>query len=73
LIPVQAGEHHRVRAVGLYTGPGGGLYTGPGGGLYAGPCANPYRSNLPPRESLLEYLQRTGQHQIIAVLLQAGF
>ena len=58
---------------GLYTGPGGGLYTGPGGGLYTGPCMNPYRSNQPPREQLLEYLRTTGQSDIVALLLRAGF
>ena len=58
---------------GLYTGPGGGLYPGPGGGLWTGPCANPYRSNQPPRDELLEFLRSTGQDQIVAVLLQAGF
>ena len=42
---------------GAYDGPGGGLYEGPGGGLYDGPDRNPYYSNIPPRETYLEYLR----------------
>ena len=58
---------------GLYTGPGGGLYTGPGGGLYNGPCSNPYRSNLPPRKDLLEYLTRNGISDILRLLQSVGY
>lgn len=53
---------------GLYTGPGGGLYTGQGGGLYTGPCENPYRSNWPPRQALLEYLARYNMNQALQLL-----
>ena len=58
---------------GLYTGPGGGLYTGPGGGLYAGPDSNPYMSNWPPREYLLEYLKKNGMIEIFKFLLKHNF
>jgi hypothetical protein len=58
---------------GLYAGPGGGLYSGPGGGLYTGPCADPYRSNLPPREFLLEYLEANGFQEFLELLLSNGF
>ncbi|WP_043712281.1 hypothetical protein [Corallococcus macrosporus] len=57
---------------GLYRGLGGGLYTGPGGGLYTGHCEQPYRSNLPPREALLEYLARNRLEHLLCLLLQCG-
>lgn len=50
---------------GAYTGPGGGLYMGLGGGLYTGPDDNPYMSNWPPREYLLEALKKASQTNII--------
>ncbi|MFI6985175.1 hypothetical protein ACIBSV_42250 [Embleya sp. NPDC050154] len=43
-----------------HSGPGGGLHTGPGGGMHTGACANPYRSNLPPRDVLVAYLRAHG-------------
>lgn len=55
-----------------HVGPGGGLYTGPGGGLYTGHCEQPYRSNLPPREALLEYLARNRLEHLLCLLLQCG-
>jgi hypothetical protein len=58
---------------GLYTGPGGGLYTGPGGGLYTGPSNNPYKSNQPPREYLLQYLELLKMYQILEILRRAGY
>jgi len=58
---------------GAYTGPGGGLYTGPGGGLYTGPCDEPYASNWPPRNELLQVLRSLGLHQIVDLLLRHGF
>ena len=58
---------------GLYTGPGGGLYTGPGGGLYTGPDDNPYMSNWPPREHLLQYMKKLGYMKYIDYLLKHGF
>ena len=58
---------------GLYTGPGGGLYTGPGGGLYTGPDDDPYMSNWPPREYLLQYLKKRGYTNHIDYLLKHGF
>lgn len=58
---------------GMYTGPGGGLYSGPGGGLYTGPCDEPYHSNQPPREALLEYLKKHGKRQILRLLQSHGF
>jgi hypothetical protein len=56
---------------GLYTGPGGGLYTGPGGGLYTGPCAQPYRSNQPPRRTFLAYLTKHKMRDALKVLQDA--
>lgn len=56
-----------------YTGPGGGLYTGPGGGLYTGPAANPYRSNMPPKEELLKYLISHNMFAVLNRLLSARF
>jgi len=53
---------------GLYTGPDGGAYTGPRGGLYTGPCEEPYRSNHPPREQLLEYLAQAGMDNLLRLL-----
>jgi hypothetical protein len=49
---------------GLYTGPGGGAYTGPGGGMYTGASDNPYRSNQPPKDVLLDYLREQGMLDI---------
>jgi hypothetical protein len=56
---------------GLYPGPGGGLYPGSGGGLYTGPSDEPYRSNWPPREALLEILVRMRMNQVVAILRKA--
>ena len=53
---------------GAYTGPGGGLYTGPGGGLYTGPDSNPYVSNGPPLDILLEELEKRGLSRIVDLL-----
>jgi hypothetical protein len=50
---------------GLSTGPGGGLYTGPGGGLFTGPSGNPYRSNWPPIDVLVEELRLRGMGQYV--------
>jgi hypothetical protein len=59
---------------GMYTGPGGGAYTGPGGGLYTGPSAQPYRSNWPTREALIEVLEDLGMDDIVAIFRDAwGF
>lgn len=58
---------------GLYTGPGGGLYTGPGGGLYTGPDDNPYMSNWPPREFLLDYLATHGMISYVNYMIMNGF
>jgi hypothetical protein len=56
---------------GLYSGPGGGLYNGQGGGLYAGQCAQPYRSNWPPRPVFIQELEARGMKDIAALLRAA--
>jgi len=56
---------------GASTGPGGGLSVGPGGGLYNGPCANPYRSNQPPRGRFLVELKIRGYDDIVEELRDA--
>jgi hypothetical protein len=48
-------------------------YNGPGGGLYTGPSNNPYKSNQPPKENLLQYLKSQNLHQIIEILRIAGY
>jgi hypothetical protein len=53
--------------------PGGGLYTGSGGGRCTGACKDHYRSNQPPRESLLQYLAEHSMDDILRMLEAAGF
>ncbi len=48
-------------------------YTGIGGGLDTGPDSNPYMSNWPPPNVLLEVLRERGMTQIVNLLLQSGF
>ena len=58
---------------GLYTGPGGGLFNGVSGGLWAGYDTNPYMSNWPPREYLLEYMKYKHLDYYIDYMLMHGF
>lgn len=48
-------------------------YTGPGGGLHTGPSNKPYHSNLPPRDALLDYLERNGRQDLLQLLKSVGF
>jgi hypothetical protein len=45
-------------------------HNAPGGGRHSGPCANPYRSNQPPRHILLDYLRRHGGYARAVALLE---
>jgi hypothetical protein len=47
------------------------MYTGPGGGLYTGASTDPYMSNWPPREMVIDALTRMGMHQIANMLRKA--
>jgi len=53
---------------GMNTGPGGGLYSGPDGGMYTGPSSNPYRSNIPPWDVLIDYLESYGMRDIALLI-----
>ncbi len=53
---------------GLSTGPDGGLSTGPGGGLSTAGGPNGYRSNHPPYEYLVPYLEENGMEWVADIL-----
>ncbi|MDF2588121.1 MAG: hypothetical protein K0S41_1962 [Anaerocolumna sp.] len=48
-------------------------YTGHGGGLYTGPEDKPYMSNCPPRDYLLNYMQKNNMIKIIQNMIDNGF
>jgi hypothetical protein len=50
------------------------MSVGPGGGLFVGPCANPYTSNWPPIEALLQELRNRNMMQEFRLIAPArGF